>query len=159
MRCLAVAGAALILALAATGCRSWRKDRQGDEPAFRRVRPAVAFEMLRDTPQMPILDLRSRYEFTGPAGHLRGARNVPVEELDQLLIELLPIKERTFLVYCGHDDCGAQGMTRLLAAGFEEVVLMDGGLDSWVELGFGTVTGPPPPMLFSDETKDDYTVD
>lgn len=138
-----------VLALAATGCTPLRGDRTTEEVvAFSRVRPPVAFEMMRDNPGMPVLDLRTRYEFTGPAGHIRGAHNVPIEELPERMSALIPLKNRTFLVYCGHDECGESGLKIFLRAGFREAVLMDGGLDAWVMGGFGTVTGPPLPISF-----------
>lgn len=149
--CLALG---LVLAsLAAAGCRSGRGGDGERLAAFSRVRPPVAFEILRDNPDLPILDLRSRFEFTGPVGHVRGARNVPLEELPLRLVDLSPLKDRTFLVYCGHGDCGARGLELLLKAGYEEAILMDGGIDAWVMDGFGTVTGPPPPMFFSEDSE------
>lgn len=151
-----------VLAVLASGCRSFgnRGGRNVEETvAFSRVRPPVAFEMLRDNPGMPVVDLRSRYEYTGPIGHIRGARNLPLEEIREGLVDLAPIKDRTFLVYCGHDECGADGLRALIAAGFREVVLMDGGIDAWVLDGFGTVTGPPPPMRFPNESSEKVEVD
>lgn len=142
------AGMLAVLALAAAGCTLFRGRTPEEAVAFSRVRPPVAFEMMRDNPGMPVLDLRTRYEFTGPAGHVRGAHNVPIDELPERLDDLRPLKDRTFLLYCGHDECGVEGLEILLRAGFEEAVLMDGGLDAWVMGGFGTVTGPPMPMSF-----------
>jgi rhodanese-related sulfurtransferase len=123
------------------------------------VRPPVAFEMLRDNPRMPALDLRTPGEFAGPIGHVRRSINVPLEELPFRLKELSGLKERTFLVYCRHDDCGLRGLKILLEAGFDEAVLMDGGIDRWVMAGFGTVTGPPPPMYFPEEDSEEVVVD
>lgn len=146
--------------LLAVGCSSTGATQDGKErPAFSRVRPPVAFEMLRDNPGLVVLDLRSRYEFTGPIGHIRGSRNVPVDELEKNLAGLSPLKDRTFLVYCGHDDCGDQGLQVLVDAGFDEVILMDGGIDAWVMDGFGTVTGPSAPMQFPQEDSDEVVVD
>jgi rhodanese-related sulfurtransferase len=152
----------LLVPLVAGGCRSLGNGAGEDLEkvvAFSRVRPPVAFEMLRDNPGMPIVDLRSRYEYTGPIGHIRRARNVPLEEIPENLAGLSPLKGRTFLVYCGHDECGAEGLRALVAAGFKEVILMDGGIDAWVLDGFGTVTGPPPPMHFPEEDSDKAVVD
>lgn len=145
--------------LLAAGCSGFGGRSPEKAVAFSRVRPPVAFEMLRDNPGLPVLDLRSRYEFTGPAGHVRGAWNVPIDELPERLTELAPLEDRTFLVYCGHDDCGVEGLKLLLGAGFEEAVLMDGGLDAWVMAGFGTVTGPPPPIAFGREGTTEIVVD
>ncbi|HUP42979.1 MAG TPA: rhodanese-like domain-containing protein [Thermoanaerobaculia bacterium] len=150
--------AALAVLLVAGGCRSTGAEGKR-ERWFSKVRPPVAFEMLRDTPGMPVIDLRTRFEFTGPIGHVKGARNVPLEELRTHLLQLAPIKDRTFLLYCGHGDCGEEGLEILLRAGFREAILMDGGIDAWVMSGFGTVTGPPPPMSFPDEDSQAIAVD
>lgn len=152
------AAAALAALVVVGGCRSTGAEGKRERP-FSKVRPPVAFEMLRDTPAMPMIDLRTRFEFTGPIGHVKGARNVPLEELRRRLHQLAPIKDRTFLIYCGHDDCGEEGLEILLQAGFREALLMDGGIDAWVMDGFGTVTGPPPPMSFPDEDSEAIAVD
>jgi rhodanese-related sulfurtransferase len=150
--------AALAALAVAGGCRSTGAEGERERP-FSRVRPPVAFEMLRDTRGMPVIDLRTRFEFTGPIGHVKGAWSVPLEELRTRLLQLAPIKDRTFLVYCGHDDCGEEGLEIFLRAGFREAILMDGGIDAWVMDGFGTVTGPPPPMSFPDEDSEAIAVD
>jgi len=149
--------ALVVVLVACASCRSSSLE----EPTrrFDMVRPPVAFEMLRDNPRLPVLDLRTRYEFSGPTGHIRGARNVPLDELQLRLSELSRLRPRTFLVYCGHDDCGLRGLEILRKAGFDEAVLMDGGLDGWVSAGFGTVVGPPPPIYFPDEDSEEVVVD
>lgn len=151
--------ALVALALALAGCSLFGRRSTEDAVAFSRVRPPVAFEMMRDNPGMPVLDLRTRYEFTGPAGHIRGAHNVPIDELAARLPELTLLKDRTFLVYCGHDACGVDGLEVLLRAGYREAVLMDGGIDAWVMDGFGTVTGPPPPISFERDGTTETVVD
>ena len=158
---LVAAGAALALLLLGGACRSSGVLDEEREPrgTFAMVRPAVAFEMLRDYPNMPVLDLRTPYEFSGPVGHVRGARNVPLAELEVRLEELSGLKDRTFLIYCGHDECGRRGLEVLREAGFEEVILMDGGIDHWVLRGYGTVTGPPPPVYFPEEDSEEVVVD
>lgn len=155
---LVVALVAVASLLAAAGCRSGWDGGKRERP-FSKVRPGVAFEMLRDTPAMPVVDLRTRFEFTGPIGHVKGARNVPLDELAESLAALAPLKDRTFLLYCGHGECGDAGLEILLAAGFREAVLMDGGIDAWVTDGYGTVTGPPPPMSFPEEDSEAIAVD
>lgn len=106
---------------------------------FRRVRPPVAFEMLRDTPELAILDVRSEADFHGALGHLRGARNLPVAELPLRYLEILDLRRETFLVYCRANECSPEAMTFLDAYGFADAMLIDGGIDAWIEDGFGTV--------------------
>jgi rhodanese-related sulfurtransferase len=130
---------ALVLVLAvATACRPfWRR---GERPPFRKVRPAVAYEIVRDTPDILILDLRRAEEFQGETGHVAGAQNIPLERLPYRLLQISSYREETFLVYCrGADNCGPDGMAVLIASGFEDAILIDGGIDEWIRTGFKTV--------------------
>ena len=148
------AGVALlaVLGLAAGACSSVGEKVIGKKPPFNEVQPAVAFEMLRDNPGLPVIDLRSSEEYGGSEGHLRGALSVPLSRLPHYLDDLASLRDRTFLIYCGPGDCGPDGLQILKKAGFGEVVLMAGGLDGWVARGFGTVTGPAPPWRFDHKS-------
>ncbi|HEX9944462.1 MAG TPA: rhodanese-like domain-containing protein [Thermoanaerobaculia bacterium] len=127
----------LILALLLGGCAHFR--RSGKRPPYRKLSPPVAFEMVRDNPEMLILDLRPPQEYNGETGHLRRARNIPLARLPFRLLEISPFRDDTLLVYCDSGDCGEKGMAILQASGFENAVLMDGGIDAWIREGFKTV--------------------
>lgn len=139
-----LAGLALMAGLAggSLGCRSSGPDDPERPPPFRRVTPPVAFEMLRDAPYLAIVDLRSTAEFRGPLGHINGARNVPMDDLTVRYLELLDLREQTFLVYCGNRECNGETMEFLIGHGFEDAVLIDGGIEAWLADGFGTVERP-----------------
>lgn len=126
---------ALLLALLA-GCAAFRR---GNRPPFKKLSPPIAYEMMRDSPEMLILDLRSPQEYDGETGHLRRSQNIPLERLPYRLLEIGPYREETVLVYCRADDCGEKGMSVLIASGFQDAVLMDGGIDAWIRAGFKTV--------------------
>jgi rhodanese-related sulfurtransferase len=111
----------------------------GSRPPFHRVRPAVAFEMIRDNPNLLVLDVRTPAEFHGPLGHLWGAVNIPLAELESRLGGLHRLVQQPLLVYCGRGSCGIDAMVHLEAAGFSLAVLLDGGIDEWVADGFGTL--------------------
>jgi rhodanese-related sulfurtransferase len=142
---------ALVL-LTASACRSWRNR---ERPPFRKVSPSVAFEILRDTPDTPILDLRPAEAYLGDTGHLRNARSLPLSRLPFRLGEISAYRDETFLVYCDTPDCAEEGMAVLISSGFENAILIDGGIDGWINSGFRTllpqeVAGragqqPPPP--------------
>lgn len=134
----------LMLALLA-GCRSFRNR---ERPPFRKVSAPVAFEILRDNPEILIVDLRTRREFLGDTGHLYRAMNIPLERLPLRLLEISAYQDDTFLVYCREgDSCGEEGMKILISSGFENAILVDGGIDGWIREGFKTVLpqNPPPP--------------
>ena len=126
----------------ASGCRSFRNR---ERPPFRKVSPAVAFEVLRDSPDILVIDLRTRQEFLGDTGHIYQARNIPLNRLPDRLVEIAAFREDTFLVYCrGDDSCGEEGMAILMSSGFENAILIDEGIDGWIRFGFRTMLPATP---------------
>lgn len=126
----------LLLTLLLSGCSLLRR---GERPAYRKLSPPVAFELIRDNPEMLILDLRAPEEYNGETGHVRRARNIPLDRLPYRLLEISSFQDDTILVYCGSAECGDRGMSVLRASGFEDAVLMDGGIEGWIREGFKTV--------------------
>jgi rhodanese-related sulfurtransferase len=119
------------------GCRSLRNR---ERPPFRKVIPPVAFEILRDNPDVLVIDLRTRQEFLGDTGHIYRARNIPLARLPVRMEELVAFRDDTFLVYCRYGDtCGEEGMAILISSGFENAILIEGGIDGWIRYGFRTV--------------------
>lgn len=127
----------LLLCALLAGCSLFR--RRGDRPEYRKLTPPVAYELIRDNPDLLILDLRPPEEFLGDTGHVRRARNIPLDRLPFRLLELSAFREDTFLVYCDAGDCGERAMSILVSSGFENAILMEGGIDSWIREGFRTV--------------------
>ncbi|HKO90680.1 MAG TPA: rhodanese-like domain-containing protein [Polyangiaceae bacterium] len=70
-----------------------------------------------------VLDVRSRDEFA--AGHLSGALNVPVDELETRLSELGP-PQRPVAVYCRSGRRSAFAAQLLRRAGFVSVTDLGG---------------------------------
>lgn len=132
---------ALLVALAA-GCGLFRRKPPGERPVLRRVSPPVAFEVLRDSPDLPIVDLRPAAEFHGPLGHLMGAVNLPADEWvaePRSHRELFPLlRPRTFLVYCA-ESCPRETTERLRGLGFDDAMHLWGGIVAWRADGYGTV--------------------
>lgn len=128
----------LLLVLPAfAGCSLFR--RKGDRPAYRKLTPPVAYEMMRDSPDLLIVDLREPGAFNGETGHVRRAQNIPLERLPYRLLEISTFRDETFIVYCDTPSCAEEGMNILVSSGFENAVLMDGGIDQWIRDGFKTV--------------------
>lgn len=127
----------VFILLLLTGCALRRRAEQ--RPPFKKLGPAVAYEMMRDNPDMLVLDLRPPQEYNGATGHIRRAQNIPLDRLPYRLLEISLFRDETLLVYCRADDCGEAGMAILMASGFEDAVLMEGGIDAWIKNGFKTV--------------------
>jgi rhodanese-related sulfurtransferase len=123
------------------GClsvRDWYLRQQAKHPPYRIVSPPVAYEIMRDNPGLLIIDLRSDQDFDGALGHLRNAVNIPLARLPYRLIEISSFRGETFLVYCDTQPCSEAGMAVLLSSGFDNTILIGGGIDSWIRYGFKT---------------------
>jgi rhodanese-related sulfurtransferase len=121
------------------GCSHFHRRRSGPREPYKKLTPGVAYEITRDNPGMLILDLRPAQEYNGETGHIRGARNIPLARLPYRLLEISSYRDETLVVYCEAGDCGGQGMAVLLSSGFDNAILMDGGIERWIQEGFKTV--------------------
>jgi rhodanese-related sulfurtransferase len=136
-------GVALLLGLAVLACSSAPPGASG--PRFRAVRPPVAFEMMRDSPQLVVLDVRPFDEYAAPGGHLDRATSVPLAELDFLWPLLDLSAEDTVLIYSGDGgELQIAAAHALIARGLRYVVQIQGGLQAWVEQGFAVVAEDAP---------------
>ena len=116
------AAAAAVLAVAASGCLG-TGTRRVDAPC-REMRASVAREMLRDSREIPLLDVRSS---RAPA--LRGAIEIPPGELARRLDELARHR-KTPLIVVGDDGPAAQRACEVLAgSGFRWVIFVPEGAD------------------------------
>lgn len=106
---------------------------------YAEVSPTVANEMILDSRQVVILDVRSTEAFRGPEGYIASAISVPFESIERQLPELLPYQNETVLVYGDSDSDGAVAARLLTVAGFRNVVHIAGGLRAWIEHGYRTV--------------------
>lgn len=108
---------------------------------YAEVAPTIANEMILDSKQVVILDVRPGGAYRTGAGHIAGALNAPFESIEHQLPELLPYQNQTVLVY-GESDADGEAAARLLTvAGFRNVVHIAGGLQAWIEHGYRTVNG------------------
>jgi rhodanese-related sulfurtransferase len=127
----------LVIALLFTACRTVGVSH---EPGgYAEISAAVAAEMILDSQQVVVLDVRPEAEYRGPVGHIAGSFNAPFERIEQQLPELLPYQNQTVLVYGETSTDGAVAAKLLTVAGFRNVVHIDGGIRSWIDHGFRTV--------------------
>ena len=108
---------------------------------YAEVSPQVANEMILDSRQVVLLDVRTADAFRGPEGYIAGALSVPFDTIERQLPELLPYQNQTVLVYGQRDSDGAVAAKLLTVAGFRNVVHISGGLESWIANGYRTVNG------------------
>ena len=126
-----------LIAVAAAGCRTIGISRT--HGGFAEVSPNVASEMILDSEQVVVLDVRSSNDYRGPEGHIAGSLSTPFDSIERQLPELLPYQNQTVLVYGATSTDGEVAAKLLMVAGFRNVVHIAGGLKAWIDRGYRTV--------------------
>jgi rhodanese-related sulfurtransferase len=90
------------------------------------VQPHWLEEHLKD---VQIVDVREPDEFSGPLGHIPGARLVPMGALGARAGELS--KERPIVTVCRSGARSAQATVLLRKSGFAKVANLSGGMLRW----------------------------
>ncbi len=78
-----------------------------------------------------ILDVRDAAEFA--AGHIQGAKHIPVAELLARMKEIEKFKDKPVLVHCQKGMRAKGACSILKAQQFSQLHNLHGGLDAWVE--------------------------
>ena len=133
-----------LLAVAVPGNMSAGRDAPGGPPPPAGWGPVVetyagvpeieAEWLARHLGDVEVVDVRSRSEFEGELGHVRGSMLVPLEELRSRMDEISSC--RPVVLVCQTGKRSAMGATILRKAGLSRVANLAGGLVRWRELGF-----------------------
>jgi sulfur dioxygenase len=82
-----------------------------------------------ETGRLEIIDVREPAEFTGPLGHIAGAKLIPLGELSSRAGELA--RDRAIVTVCRAGSRSAQAYNILRQAGFPHVANLSGGMLRW----------------------------
>lgn len=96
-----------------------------------------AKELIETNTWLLILDVRTKLEFEN--GHIEGAINIPLSELEKRLGELNKTDE--ILVYCWAGQRSSQAVEILADNGFIGVYNMLNGIEAWIQGGHPTREG------------------
>ncbi len=96
-----------------------------------RVEPGELKHRLDSKEDVTIVDVREPAEFAGALGHIAGARNLPVGELDRRTSELDGLEQCPLVVVCRTDKRSATAARLLHQAGFARVAILRGGMEQW----------------------------
>jgi rhodanese-related sulfurtransferase len=94
---------------------------------------ALQVTQLLNRGKATLVDVRGSDEFA--AGHLRDAKNIPLADLASRISELEKAKNRTVVVICESGARSDKAARQLTAAGFGDVVSLEGGLTAWRAAG------------------------
>ena len=107
-------------------------DAPADQGTFRTV-DAGTLKTSLDGGKVPVLvDVRTAQEFG--QGHIPGARNIPIQELDRRIGELDPWRGQEVWLVCRGGARSVKASDMLAKRGWN-AVNVDGGTDAWVAAG------------------------
>ena len=104
---------------------------------FNKIEPDAVCVFMKDRGEknVVLLDVRSREEFNGKDkekfGKLKGAINIPVDELEKRVGELNKYKNKEIIVYCSHSHRSPRASYILTQKGFTKVTNMEYGMSEW----------------------------
>ncbi|HEX5339854.1 MAG TPA: rhodanese-like domain-containing protein [Gammaproteobacteria bacterium] len=115
-------GAAVLIVVLFIADSLWRRLRK-----FREISPAEAVLLVNRG--AAVIDVRTAKEFG--AGHIIGARNLPLAEFTERVTELEKFREQPVLICC-QNGASSQGRAAALSkAGFQQVHSLKGGISAW----------------------------
>ena len=95
--------------------------------------------MLMSRSKPLILDVRDATEFA--AGHIQGAKNIPMAELAGRIKEIEKFKDKPVLVHCQRGMRAKSACSILRVQQFSQLSNLQGGLDTWVEAKLPLIKG------------------
>ena len=99
--------------------------------------PYAATQLLNDGSAL-FMDVRDEKEYK--TGHIKGARSVPVNDLQKQMHELEKFKEKDVVVYCDNGMRTSRITGKLKKSGFTKLNTLAGGLASWEKSNLPLVT-------------------
>ncbi len=102
-------------------------------PGYRSVSAGEA-KVLIDQKNYFLLDVRTDGEFSG--GKIKGAKNIPINQLGSRIGELEKYRGKPILVNCLSGARSRSACSLLTRSGFSDVTNLSGGVMAWKGAGF-----------------------
>ena len=87
-----------------------------------------------DAGPLTLIDVRTTEEYAG--GHVPGAVNIPLDQLESRLSELESSKEQEIYLICASGKRSAAATALLSSSGFSQPVNVNGGTNGWRSAGY-----------------------
>ncbi len=100
-----------------------------DQESYLDVSPVEAKRKIEKDRNVLILDVRTVEEFSEE--HIKGAINIPVQEMAKRLDELKKYKNYDIIVYCRSGSRSKRASEILVKNGFKHVYNLSGGIIEW----------------------------
>jgi rhodanese-related sulfurtransferase len=103
--------------------------------------PAELTRLLRDRPEIRLLDVRTPGEFD--AEHIEGAYNVPLDTLGEHGPEIRAAVAEPVVLVCRSGQRARKAEEALAAAGMSNLHVLEGGMTAWTSAGHPVRRGAP----------------
>lgn len=97
-------------------------------PIVRNVTPEEAYRLVTQG-RVLVLDVREVYEFN--LGHIKGAINIPLTQINRMVDSLIPNKNTPILLHCLSGSRSQRALRELLNHGYTNIYHMTSGISGW----------------------------
>ncbi len=94
------------------------------------ITPEEVYALMQSDSSFILLDVRTESEYSSESGHLKDAILLPVQELQDRLAELEPLKRKSMVVYCRSGNRSGRAVSLLSEHGFKAYNMV-GGILRW----------------------------
>ena len=95
------------------------------------VSTSAAIRLINNNSDALIIDIRTAAEYL--AGHIKGAKNVPLKGLVSDVEKFSDYKNKPVLIYCNSGNTVARALKILKNAGYQKINNLEGGIAAWKE--------------------------
>ncbi len=95
------------------------------------ISASMAIRVLNNNDDALIIDIRSVAEYKN--GHIKGAKNIPLNEFASGIDGYSKFKDKPVLIYCNSGNTATRAIKLLKKAGFEKINNLEGGIAAWKE--------------------------
>lgn len=111
-----------------TGC-ALQQSVKDEQKGYINIGSVEAREKINKDKNVLVLDVRTAEEFSEE--HIKGAINIPVQEIERQLNELKKYKNYEIIVYCRSGNRSRKASEILVKNGFKHVYNLTGGIIEW----------------------------
>ena len=117
------------------------------------ITPRDLSTLLESQAKTVLLDVRTPAEFKGV--HANGARNIPLQTIAPATLANDPSlsKEASICLLCEKGGRAAVAAGHFLAAGFPNVLVVEGGTRAWIDAGLPVITGKHPAISIERQVR------
>ena len=120
----------IAIALVSGGMLIWPLLRRGAGGPW--VNTLAATQLINRSDAL-VVDLRSTEDYA--KGHILGAKNIPLADLERRAGELDKHKSKPLILHCGDGNRAGGGVAALRKKGFDSVHNLAGGYTAWQQAG------------------------